>query len=252
MKVFYTVHEVLMASILGWFAIPSSRDHVLSELLWPIHLGWLCMAWLIASLSYTSSFTMTKQWSVKVCISKAMIFPGSCTVWELDCKEGRMPKNWCLWTVVLEKIPESLLDRKENKSVYLKGNQPWLFTERADAEAVAPVFWSSDVNKQLTEKAPDAGKVWGQKEKRESEDEMTGWYHWYNEHELGQTLGDGEGQGGLMCCSPWGRKESDMTGWLNNNKNEDFYSLKITNIVLILWYKLDQIKDYVAGVLTPL
>ena len=162
-----------------------------------------------------------------------------------------MPKNWCLQTRVLEKTPEILLDSKENKSVNLKGNQPCLFTGRTDAEAVAPVFWSSDVNKKLIEKAPDAGKVWGQKEKRASEDEMAGWYHWCNEHELGQTLGDGEAQGSLVCCHPWDRKESDMTGWLNNNKNEDFYSLKTTNILLILWYKLDQIKDYVAGVLTP-
>ena len=128
-----------------------------------------------------------------------------------------MPKNWCLWTVVLEKTPESPLDSKEIKPVNLKGNQPWIVTGRTDAEAEAPVFWSSDANRRLIEKVPDAGKDWGQKGKRASEDETAERHHWCNEHELGQTPGDGEGQGGLACCSPLGRKESDMTGELNNN-----------------------------------
>ena len=96
------------------------------------------------------------------------------------------------------------------------GNQPWIFIGRTDAEAEAPVFWSSDVNSWIIRKVPDAGKDWGQN-KRVSEDEMVGWHHWCNGHEFGQTSGDGEGQGGLVHCSPWGRKESDMTGWLNNN-----------------------------------
>ena len=115
-----------------------------------------------------------------------------------------MPKNWCLWTVVLEKTPESPLDSKEIKPVNLKQDQPWIFTGRTDAEAEAPVFWSSDMNRGLIIKVPDAGKNWGQKEKRVSEDEMAGWHHRLNERKLGQTLGDGEGQGGLACCSPWG------------------------------------------------
>ena len=91
----------------------------------------------------------------------------------------------------------------------------WMFTGRTDAEA--PVFWSSDESRWLIEKVPDAGKDWGQKEKRASEDEMAGIHHWCNEHELGQTPGDGEGQGRLECCSPWGRKELDMTGQINNS-----------------------------------
>ena len=86
-----------------------------------------------------------------------------------------------------------------------------------DVEAEAPVFWSSDVNNWPTGKGPDAGKDWGQKEQIASDDEMAGWHYWFNGHELGQTSGDGEGQGGLACCSPWSCKESDMTGWLNNN-----------------------------------
>ena len=109
----------------------------------------------------------------KVCIVKA-IPSGHVQLWELDHKEGRMPKNWCLQTVVLEKTPESPLDSKEIKPVNLKGDQPWIFIGRTDAEAEAPVFWSSDANRQLTGKIPDAGKYWGQKEKRVSEDEMAG------------------------------------------------------------------------------
>ena len=118
---------------------------------------------------------------------------------------------------MLEKTPESLLDDKEIKSVNLKGNQPWIVIGKIDAEAETPVFWSPDVKSWLIGKVRDAGKDWGQNEKRASEDELTGWHHGWNGHELGQTSGDGEGQGGLVCCSPWSSKESDMTGQLNNN-----------------------------------
>ena len=127
----------------------------------------------------------------KVHIVKAMVFPVatySCETWTIK-KEGRAPKNWCLRTVVLEKTPESSLDSKEIKSVNLKGNQPWILTGRTDAEAEAPVFWSPDVNSQLIGKVPDAGKDWGQKEKRTSKDEMAGWHHWCNERELGANFG---------------------------------------------------------------
>ena len=121
---------------------------------------------------------------------------GHTWLWQLDHKEGKALKNWCLQTVMLEKMPESSLDSKESKSVHLKGNQPWILTGRTDAEAQTPVFWSSDANSWLTGKVPDAGTDGGQKEKRASEEEMAGWHHWYNEQELGQTLGDGDGQGG--------------------------------------------------------
>ena len=106
-----------------------------------------------------------------------------------------MPKNWGLWTVLLEKTPESPLDSKDIKLVNVNGNQPWILSGRTDAEAEAPVFWWSDVNSQLIGKIPDASKDWGQKEKRVSEDEMIEWHHRCNGHELGQTLGDGEGRG---------------------------------------------------------
>ena len=113
-----------------------------------------------------------------------------------------MPKSWCLRTVVLE-TPEGPLDSKEIKPINLKGNQPWILVGNTDIEAETPVRWSFDVNNWLIGKVPDLGKDWGQKEKRVSEDEMPGWHHWCNGHELGKTLGDGEGQGGLACCSPW-------------------------------------------------
>ena len=143
---------------------------------------------------------------------------GHVWLWEMDLKEGRTPKNWCLQTVVLEKTTESPLDSKQIKPVDFKGNQTWIFTGRTDTEAEAPVFLSSEVNRRLIGKVPDAGKNWGPKEERASEDEMTGWQHLLNEHEFGQILGDGEGQGAQVCCSP-GRKEPDMTGWRNKNNN---------------------------------
>ena len=104
-------------------------------------------------------------------------------MWELDCEEGWVPKNWCFWTVVLQKTPESPLDCKEIQLVHSKGNQSWVFIGRTDVEAEAPVFWSSDGNRLFIVKVPDVGKVWGPKEKRVSEDEMVGWHHQLNGHE---------------------------------------------------------------------
>ena len=143
-------------------------------------------------------------------------------VWELDCKECWEPKNWCLQTVVLEKTPESSFDCKENKPVNLKGNKPWILVGRTDAEAEAPVFWSSDANSWLIGKVLDAGKDWGQKEKRALEVEGTGWHHWCNEHELGQTSGDGEGQGGLAYSKQSMGLQRDTTWRLNNSNNCNF------------------------------
>ena len=136
-------------------------------------------------------------------------------MWELGHKEGWVPKNWCLWTAVLEKTLESPLDCKEIKLVNLKGNQYWIFIGRADAEAEAPILWLHNAKSQLTGKDPDAGKDWRQK-KRLAEDETVGWHHRLSGHEFEQTLGDSEGQGSLVCCSPWGHKEVDTTEWLNN------------------------------------
>ena len=90
-------------------------------------------------------------------------FPAPGWLWDLDHKEGRTPKNWCCQTVVLEKTPESPLDSKEIKPVNLKGDLPWIFTGRTDAETNAPVFWSSDANRQLTGKVSDAWKIEGRR-----------------------------------------------------------------------------------------
>ena len=132
-------------------------------------------------------------------------------MWELDHTEGWVLKNWCLWTVELEKTLESHLDSKEIKPVKSKGNQLWMFIWRSDAEAEAPKVWLSDAKSQLFGKDPDAGKDWRQEEKGMTEDEMVGWHRWLNGHKFEQALGDGEGQGSLGYCSPWGRKELDTT-----------------------------------------
>ena len=105
-------------------------------------------------------------------------------MWELDYKESWALKNWCFWTVVLEKTPESPLDGKEIKPVNPKGNQLWIFIGRTDAEAETPVLWPSEVKNQITGKDPDPGKDWKQEEKGTIEDEMVRWRHWLNGHEF--------------------------------------------------------------------
>ena len=134
-------------------------------------------------------------------------------MWELDYKEGWALKNWCFWTVVLEKTLESLLDCKEIQPVHPKGNQSWMFIRRTDAET--PILWPLDAKNWLIGKDPDAGKDWGQEEKGMTEDEMVGWHHQLDGYGFGWTPGVGDGQGGLVCCGSWGRKESDTTEWLN-------------------------------------
>ena len=104
--------------------------------------------------------------------------------WQLDYKESWVPKNWCFWTVVLEKTLESSLDCKEIQPVHHKGNQSWIFIERTDAEAEAPILWPPDVKNWPIWKDPDAGKDWRQEEKGTTEDEMVGWHHRLNGHEL--------------------------------------------------------------------
>ena len=140
---------------------------------------------------------------------------GHVWMWELDCKECWVLKNWCFWTVVLEKTLESPLDCKEIQPVYPKGDQSWVFIGRTDVEAEIPVLWPPDVKSWLIWKDPDAGKDWGQEEKGMTEDEMVEWHHRLNGHEFGWTLGVGDGQGGLECCSSWGSKKLDTTEWLN-------------------------------------
>ena len=136
-------------------------------------------------------------------------------MWELDCEEGWAPKNWCFWTVVLEKTLESPLDCKEIQPVHSEGGQPWDFFGRTDAKAETPVLWPPHVKSWLIGKNSDAGRDWGQEEKGTIEDEMAGWHHRLDGREFEWTPGVGDGQGGLACCDSWGRKESDTTERLN-------------------------------------
>ena len=109
------------------------------------------------------------------------------------------------------KTRESSLDCKEIQPVHPKRNQSWVFSGRTDVKAETPILWPPDVKSWLIWKDPDAGKDWGQEEKRMIEDEMVGWHHRLNGHEFGWTPGVGDGQGGLACCGSWGCKESDKT-----------------------------------------
>ena len=128
-------------------------------------------------------------------------------MWESDHKEGRVPKNWCFWTLVLEKTLKSPLDCKEIKPVSPKGNQIIIFIGRTDAEAETPILWPPDMKNWLIGKDPDADEDWRQEEKV-TEDEMVGWHHWLKGNKFEQILGDNEGQGSLECYSSWGHKES--------------------------------------------
>ena len=136
-------------------------------------------------------------------------------MWELDYKESQALKNWCFWTVILEKTLESPLGCKEIQLVHPKGDQSWVFIGRTDAEAETPILWRPDVKRWLIWKDPDAGKDWGQEEKEYTEDKVVGWHHKLNGHGFGWSLGVGDGQEGLACCGSWGHKESDMIEWLN-------------------------------------
>ena len=184
-------------------------------------------------------------------------------MWELDCEEGWAPKNWCFWTVVLEKTLESPLDCKEIQPICPKGDQSWVFFGRTDAKAETSILWPPHAKSWLIGKYPDAGKDWGQEEKGTIEYEMAGWHHRLDGHEFGWTPGVGDGQGGLgccgswcrrvrhdwatelnwtetqtdgetqgsqVCCSQWGAKELDTTEQLNNNKNTDKFFFRQTQI----------------------
>ena len=140
-------------------------------------------------------------------------------------------KNWCFWNIVLEKTFESPLDSEEIKLVNPKRNQPWIFTGRIDDEVETTIIEPPDVKSQLTGKDHDVEKDWGQEEKGTTEDEMVGWHHWLDGHELKQASGDSKRQGSLVCCSLWGCKESDMTEQLNNN-NKVFM---IVFMIVLIW-----------------
>ena len=131
----------------------------------------------------------------------------------------------CWWEVCLGFNSWYPLDYKEIKPVNPKGEQPWIFIGRTDAKAEAPILWPPDVKNWLNGKDPDAQKDWRQEEKVMTEDEMIGWHHWLNGHEFEQTPGDGEGQRSLVCCSPWGCKESDIIEQLSFTFSPRLYLL---------------------------
>ena len=137
-------------------------------------------------------------------------------VWmsELGHKESWAPKNWCFWTVVLEKTLESPLDCKEIQPVHPKGDQSWIFIGRTDVEAETPILWPPDAMSWLIWKDTDAGKDWGQEEKGMTEDEMVGWHHWLDGHEFEQAP-EVMHREACPCCSSGGRKELDTTERLN-------------------------------------
>ena len=127
---------------------------------------------------------------------------------------SREPKNWCFWTMLLEKTLGSPLDCKEIQPVHPKINQSWIVIGRTDAEAETPILWPPGIKNWLIGKNTDVGKDWRQ-EKGMTEDEMVGWHHWLDGHEFEQAPGVGDGQGSLASCSLWGCKESGMNERLN-------------------------------------
>ena len=154
-------------------------------------------------------------------------------MWEFDYKESWVLKNWCFSTVELEKTCESPLDCREIQPVHPKGNQSWIFIERTNAEADTPVLWPPDVKNWLIWKDPDAGKDWRQEEKGMIEDEMVGWHHWLDGHEFESTPGVGDGQGGLVCCSPWVTKSrTRLSDW--TEVSSALYSYTTGSFILYL------------------
>ena len=141
-------------------------------------------------------------------------------MWEVDHKEGWVPKNWFFWTVMLKKTLDSPLNCKVIKPVNSKGTQPWRSIGRMDAKAEAPILWPLYAKSWLTGKYPDARKDWRQEEKGTTEDKLVGWHHWWiSSMDMSLSkLGVDDGQRSLACCSPWGHKESDTTEQLNWNK----------------------------------
>ena len=156
-------------------------------------------------------------------------------MWELDCEERWAPKNWCFWTVMLEKTLESPMDWKKIQPVHPKGDQSSVFIGRTDVEDETPKFWPPHAKSWLIEKDPNAEKDWGQEEKGTTEDEMVGWHHQLDGHGFGWTPGVGDGQGGLACCDWWSHKESDTTEQLN------WTELNATLTPMCLYYRFFQL-----------
>ena len=156
-------------------------------------------------------------------------------MWELDYKESWTPKNWCFWTVLLEKTLESPSDYKEIQPVNAKGNQFWIFIGRTGAEAKTPIVWPPDEKSWLIRKENHAGKDWRQEETGTTEDKMLGWHRRLDGREFEQALEAGGGRGSLACCSPWGHWESDTTEQLKNSKR---LSLSISWVQVFKWIRI--------------
>ena len=188
-----SVHGIFQARVLDWGAIAFSNDqprqHIRKQRHYFADKG---------PYSQSYGFSSSHVW-----------------MWELDYKECWAPKNWCFWTVVLEKTLESNLDCIELQPVTPKGNQSWIFIGRTDAEAEPPIFWPPNVKNWLIGKDPDAGTDWRQEEKGMTEDEMVGRHHWLDGHEFELARGVGAEQGSLACYSPWGHRESHiLSNWI--------------------------------------
>ena len=156
-----------------WWLQPCIKRHLL--------LGWKAMTILESKLKNRDITLPTKIRLFKTVFSSSHVW-----MWELDYKESWALKNWCFWTVVLEKTLERPLDCKEIHPVHPKENQSWIFIRRTNAEAQAPIFWPPDVKNWLIRKDPDPGKDWRQKEEEMTENEMVGWHHWLKDMSLGE------------------------------------------------------------------
>ena len=180
-------HPIISSSVIPFFSrlqsFPAAGSFQMSQLFASggQSTGVGCYCLLLDSILKSRDITLP----TKVYLVKAIFFSSTHVwMWELDYKESWAPKNWCFWTVVLEKTLESALDCKEIQPVHPKGNQSWIFIGRTDAEAETPILWPPDVKSWVIGKVPDAGKVWRQEEKGMTEDEMVGWHHGLNGHEF--------------------------------------------------------------------
>ena len=139
-------------------------------------------------------------------------------MWELDCEEGWALKNWCFWTVVLEKTLESPLDCKEIQPIHSEGEQPWDFFGRNNAKAETPVLWPPNAKSWLIGEDFVAGRDWGQEEKGTIEDKMAGWHQWLDGWESEWTPWVGDRQGGLVCCDSWvSKSQTRLSDWTELN-----------------------------------
>ena len=179
---------------------------------------------------------ITKQryyFAPKVHLVKAMVLPVvmcGCGSWK---RRRLSSKDWNFWTVMLEKTLESPLDCKEIKPVNPKGNHSWIFTGRTDVKAEAPILWPPNVKSWLIGKDPDAGKDWRQKEKGTTEDDTTGWHHWFSRR-VWASSGKAEDREAWHVAVYGGLKELDMTEWLNNNNKFFLESKPIFSVIFTL------------------